>query len=30
MQQVLRELSELSSDNALKVQLGDFSAKDIR
>ena len=30
MQQVLRELTELSSDSALKVPLGDFSAKDIR
>jgi hypothetical protein len=30
MQQVLRELTELSSDSALKVPLGNFSAKDIR
>jgi hypothetical protein len=30
MQQVLKELTELSSDSALKVPLGDFSAKDIR
>jgi hypothetical protein len=30
MQHVLKELIELSSDSALKVPLGDFSAKDIR
>jgi hypothetical protein len=30
MQQVLKGLTELSSDSALKVPLGDFSAKDIR
>ena len=30
MQQVLRELIELSNDTALKVPLGDFSAKDMR
>ena len=30
MQQVLKELTELPSDIALKVRLGDFSAKDIR
>ena len=30
MQQVLKELTELSSDSALKVPLRDFSAKDIR
>jgi hypothetical protein len=30
MQQVLKELTGLSSDSALKVPLGDFSAKDIR
>jgi hypothetical protein len=30
MQQVLKELTDLSSDTALKVPLGDFSAKDLR
>jgi hypothetical protein len=30
IRQVLKELIELSSDSALKVPLGDFSAKDIR
>ena len=30
VQQVLKELIELSNDTALKVLLGDFSAKDIR
>jgi hypothetical protein len=30
MQQVLKELTQLSSDSALKVPLGNFSAKDIR
>lgn len=30
MQQLLRELIDLSSDSALKVPLGDFSAKDLR
>jgi hypothetical protein len=30
IQQVLKELIELSSDSALKVPLGNFSAKDIR
>jgi hypothetical protein len=30
MQQILKELIELSSDTALKVPLGDFSAKDLR
>jgi hypothetical protein len=30
MQQVLKELADLSGDTALKVPLGDFSAKDLR
>ena len=30
IRQVLKELIELSSDSALKVPLGDFTAKDIR
>jgi len=30
MQQVLKELTDLSGDTALKVPLGDFSAKDLR
>jgi hypothetical protein len=30
MQQVLKALAELSSESALKVPLGNFSAKDIR
>jgi hypothetical protein len=30
VQQVLKELTELSSDSALKVPLRDFPAKDIR
>jgi hypothetical protein len=30
MQQVLKELTDLSSDSALKVPLGDFSAKHLR
>lgn len=30
MEQVLKELTDLSGDTALKVPLGDFSAKDLR
>jgi hypothetical protein len=30
MQQVLKELTDLSGDSALKVPLGDLSAKDLR